>query len=565
MSPTAAENLGTEGSARLAELADEFWTWRTTAQPDAYDDITRVDRPDGWVADWSGEAIAARRAAARLFARRYRALELSGEPVSAQVNGRLLGSAIARAHWELELLRGWQRNPCFYLDQALLPIYNLLLEPPPFLARRAAAIMGHLHRVPLVLSQARESLGRDTSRAFSRYALHLLASADARLRLSMSALVPLFPDAYGQALRDSIEPAAGALVAYREWLQSRLPYSEGTVAVGRQAFAYFLHRVALLPYSASQLRVMGRQELDRATALEAIMANRYRHSVPRLLPDVDAQVTRQRADETAIRRFLAERRILGQPDDLRHYTFAAMPAYLEPLTWLGVPHELGSPARLHQAAVRYLPAPRPDLPYFPLADARDPRCGIIHEGVHAQQAALSWMNSDPARRRYYDSAANEGIAFYNEELMLLSGLFDEEPDGARFVPSAMRLRAIRVEIDVALALGDTTLDQAASTLADSGSLDQGTAWEEAVFFAANPGQGLSYQIGKLQILRLLADCARLRADAFELQSFHDRLWREGNVPLALQRWELLGQRDELDTADQLAVDDMAHAMDRTGR
>jgi uncharacterized protein (DUF885 family) len=82
-------------------------------------------------------------------------------------------------------------------------------------------------------------------------------------------------------------------------------------------------------------------------------------------------------------------------------------------------------------------------------------------------------------------------------------------------------------------------------------MDTETAWEEAVFFSGNPGQGLSYQTGKLQIQDLLA--AASSEDGFTLQAFHDRLWREGNVPLSLQRWELLADRTHLAAADQLAA------------
>jgi uncharacterized protein (DUF885 family) len=58
---------------------------------------------------------------------------------------------------------------------------------------------------------------------------------------------------------------------------------------------------------------------------------------------------------------------------------------------------------------------------------------------------------------------------------------------------------------------------------------------------------MTYQVGKTQILALLADASR-RED-FSLRAFHDRLWREGNVPLALQRWELLDDRADLDRID----------------
>lgn len=82
-------------------------------------------------------------------------------------------------------------------------------------------------------------------------------------------------------------------------------------------------------------------------------------------------------------------------------------------------------------------------------------------------------------------------------------------------------------------------------------LDHSTAHHEAAFFALTPGQGLSYQIGKIQVLTLLADARRGFGDLFELRRFHNHLWRNGNVPLSLLRWEYLDDRGELDRADAL--------------
>jgi uncharacterized protein (DUF885 family) len=113
----------------------------------------------------------------------------------------------------------------------------------------------------------------------------------------------------------------------------------------------------------------------------------------------------------------------------------------------------------------------------------------------------------------------------------------------------MRLRALRVEIDIRLAVGDFTIDQAADYLARAVPMDRATATEEAVFFAFNPGQAISYQVGKLQIIRFLADARLDRGDAFSLRDFHDYLMRNGNVPISLQRWEYLG-----DDGDVLHID-----------
>jgi uncharacterized protein (DUF885 family) len=533
----------------LDELAERFWTWRAANQPDSYDDITRVTRALGWTADWSAETIADRRATAARFADEYTALDLSSAPVAVQVNGRLLGSAVARVRWELELVRGWARDPRFYLDQSLVPIFNLLLEPPPFDDARAAAIVAHLRRVPAVLEQARANLADTAARPFAAYAVAVLDGLAGDLETAMAALGPQLPPEPARELAAVTAPAAEAVAAYRLWLDSAMASFVAPAAVGAEAFAYFLHRVALLPYDAAQLRTMAAQEWSRSVAAEAVLQLR-KSAAPAVPNDLAAFIARAERAELAVRRFYVERGLLSQPDDLRHYRFAAMPPYLVPLHRLGVTHYTADESGRHQDAVHYVPALGTDGSYFRRAELVDPRASIVHEGVHAQQLALSWAHPDPVRRRYYDSTPMEGLAFYNEELMLVSGLFDDAPATAEFVANAMRLRALRVEVDVTLAAGLRTLDEAADTLAGMVPMDRETAEQEAPFFAGNPGQGSSYQIGKLQILDLIA-AARLRPD-FDLRALHDRLWREGNVPLVLQRWEVLGTRDQLDVADRLA-------------
>ena len=52
-------------------------------------------------------------------------------------------------------------------------------------------------------------------------------------------------------------------------------------------------------------------------------------------------------------------------------------------------------------------------------------------------------------------------------------------------------------------------------------------------------------MGKLQILGFLADARRAAGDGLDLKAFHDALWINGNVPIALQRWESLGLADQV--------------------
>jgi uncharacterized protein (DUF885 family) len=115
----------------------------------------------------------------------------------------------------------------------------------------------------------------------------------------------------------------------------------------------------------------------------------------------------------------------------------------------------------------------------------------------------------------------------------------------------VRLRALRVEVDVKLALGEFTIAQGAEYLEKTVPMDSTTAHNEAKFFASLPGQAISYQIGKTQIMRFLAEARRRQGEKFDLQAFHDFLWLNGNVPIVLQRWEYLGLKDDVETVENM--------------
>ncbi len=322
--------------------------------------------------------------------------------------------------------------------------------------------------------------------------------------------------------------------------------------MGEDLFARYLYTVALLPFSPTELLAAGRQEWDRAVSFELLEQHRAPEAQWPALPASAEDQSRAEAEaESEVRRFYEEHDLLTQPEGLRHYLNAPRPAYLEPLRWLGVTDDLTGPDRLDEDGVSYVPAPSPELPYFYRANAADPRAGIVHEGAHYQQLALAWRHPRPAPRHFYDSCPNEGIAFYNEEMLTQAGLFDDAPVTRQIIYSFMRLRALRVEVDVRLALGELTVEEAGAFLQHRVPMDRETARWEAAFFAATPAQGLSYTVGKLQVMRLLADVRNAEGPSFSLREFHDWLWRNGNVPLSLLRYERLGDRSELDRVDAL--------------
>ena len=528
----------------LDDLAREFWQWRAINQPVSGDDMARIDRPEDWTPDWSPQSVAQQKEALANFEKRWKEMDAGRWPIPRQVDYRLIGSALSRVGWELYVTRNWQRDPGFYVDQTLGAVYERLLQPPPFDRVRSTEILRRMRTVPQILENAKINLD-DPVRPMAEEAIATLKDIRPRLLKAIQELKPLLEPAAAAEVDGATGKAIEALESYSKWLSDRLKTMLPKSSIGRHDYAFFLKNVALMPYTPEQVLAMGQQEWDRAVVFESYERQRNAGLPELALPANQAeQIERQKRDEAAVRKYLDEKGFLTFPSWLQHYWNRPLPAYLEALPALGVTDDLTGPARLKENAPSYIPQPSSKLGFFALATARDPRVLIVHEGVHYYQLALSWAQENPIRRHYYDSGANEGIGFYAEEMALQAGLFDDSPRSREIIYSFMRLRAARVVADVKLALGQFTVKQAAEYLQKTVPMDEGTARAEAAFFASTPGQAISYQIGKLQLVQFLSDARRDQGAKFNLKSFHDFAWKNGNVPIALQRWEYVGAKPE---------------------
>ncbi len=523
----------------LDKLAGDFWAWRAKYAPFTGDDVNRIERPGG-KRDWSRAQIENQRKDLAGFEARWKKLDATAWPIPQQVDYKLIGSALSRVRWELDINPRWKRDPNFYIAQTLTPVVEALTVPGPYDAARSREILTRIENIPSILQQGAENLDKPPA-PFATVAIQALENIRPRLNQMAAALLKS-TTLKEQELNSATERAADALERFRQELQKRLPSLPNETALGRDAYVFFLKNVALMPYSPEELLAMGRQEWNRAVAFETFEKNRNKDVPPlEIAGNVDNWIRDAAEKELSIRKFLVERGILSVPDWVQHYTLRPTPDYLRALGFTEN-DDFTSPSRLKENCIRYVPEPSEKLGYFWRATAMDPRPIAVHEGIpgHYFQLCLSWKHEDPIRRHYYDSGANEGIGFYAEEMMLQAGLFDDSPHTCEIIYNFMRLRALRVEVDVKLALGEFTLEQAAKYLHEKVPMDEQTARQEAIAFSTGPGQAITYQIGKLQIVKFLADARMQQGDEFNLRSFHDFLWKNGNVPIALQRWEYLG-------------------------
>ena len=531
-----AQNPETEA---LDKLAGDFWTWRARYAPFTGDDVNRIERPGG-TRDWSAAAIDKQHKDLAEFAARWKKIDVKSWPVPKQVDYKLIGSALSRVQWELDVNPRWKRDPTFYIAQTLTPVVEALTVPGPYDAARSREILIRIENIPAILQQGETNLTNPPA-PFAAVAIQALENIRPRLHQMAIALLTS-TTLKEQELNVATDRAVEALEKFRHQLQEKLPSLPKETAVGRDAYVFFLTNVALIPYSPEELLAMGRQEWDRAVAFEAFEKERNRNVPPlKLASNTDSWIKDAAEKELSIREFLDKHGILTVPNWLQHYTLRPMPPYLHALEGFGETDDFTSASRLKDNCIRYVDPPSGNLGYFWRATAEDPRPITVHEGIpgHYFQLCLSWKHEDPIRRHYYDSGVNEGIGFYAEEMMLQAGLFDDSPHTREIIYNFMRLRALRVEVDVKLALGQFTLEQAAKYLQEKVPMDPQTARQEAIAFSTGPGQAITYQIGKLQITKFLAEARLQQGDKFNLRAFHDFVWKNGNVPIALQRWEYL--------------------------
>jgi hypothetical protein len=526
----------------LEKLSTDFWAWRAETAPFNNDDIPRMERPANLKQSWSTPSITKQRADLAVFEARYKKIDATKWQVPQQVDYRLVGSALARVRWELDYNKRYQSDPTFYVDQAMGPVLQTILPIPPFDKARTGNLIAYIQNVPQIVDDAEANLQKPCA-PFATLAIESLKDIRTQVWEMAHEVTPQLKGDNLQELSPAVERAAASLENYREWLKQRVTTMPPCSPIGRDAYTFFLKNVALYPYSPDQLLDMSRQEWARAVAAEEIEHQRnIEAAVLKPYSSLDDQLQATANLENAVRHFLTRQGLLTIPPEMPHYTAKPIPTYLQGLDNFGELDDFTGPSRLSQDSVRWTEKPSLNAGYFEGATQRDPRPLIVHEGVpgHYMQLWLSWKNADPIRRHYYDSGANEGIGFYAEEMMLLAGLFDDSPHSREIIYNFMRLRALRVEVDVKLALGQMNNEQAAVYLTKAVPMSPKTAQAEAALFATQPGQAISYQTGKIQIMKFMADASVKAGDRFDLKAFHDFVWSNGNVPIELQRAEWFG-------------------------
>jgi hypothetical protein len=198
---------------------------------------------------------------------------------------------------------------------------------------------------------------------------------------------------------------------------------------------------------------------------------------------------------------------------------------------------------------KYSPGPRE---FFSEVDYRDPEVMRTH-GYHWFDKA--WMVNEPApspiRKEVllYNifNTRTEGHATGWEELMMQAGMFDARPRSRELVYILVAERAARALGELFMQSNQMTLEQAsafacANTPRGWLSMDGRLVRGEQHLYLQQPGYGICYLTGKIEIEKLLAEKKEQLGDAFTMKAFMDDFNSRGFIPASLLRWEMTGKK-----------------------
>jgi len=330
-------------------------------------------------------------------------------------------------------------------------------------------------------------------------------------------------------------------------------------AMGRAAYDQMLQREELLPYTGKDVEGMARDELAHGWAEEAWVKAQAAHrkvalgadSGGGMAPSGAALIDYYRDRIAELRKFVDEHDLVTIPAWLGTMDVVETPKFQQPVSpgaSMESPRLFDKSAKGHYFITppESLKAAAERLDMNEDFDRDRILSTAAHEAMpgHFLQLSIARRHSDYIRKIQYSGTFAEGWAFYGEEMFLRLGLYGDDLDARLFTARWERVRGARVIVDVKMATGEWTIEQAAKFFEEQSGFTKSASEAAVAGYALRPGYVLAYTVGRLQLEELLGEYQRRMGDKGSLHDFHDRLLSYGSVPFSIVGPELLADLDK---------------------
>lgn len=564
---SSAQRVSADGAGQtLSFLADQyfqqvFYKFSPTAGTSA-----GLHQYDTQLEDYSAANVQRETAALHEWERKIAAIDTSALDAEPAADREILLNQIRSGLLQLEVVRGWEKNPDNYSSGITGSIFTLMERPYAPVNTRLHAAIAREKQMPQVFVEARKNL-KNPPKIYTEIALEQIGGLVSFFQHDVPEAFAAADDAQEKAEFAKTNAAViSALQSYGQWMKTDLlPRSNGDFRYGADTYSKALAYNEMVDVPLDHLLQIGLDDLHRNQAEFARVAKEIDPSkTPQQelaelatmhpAPDKLLQTFHDRFDSEIS--FINSHRIITIPSTVKP-TLEETPPFERATTQASM--DSPGPFETHSTKALFnvtLPdpswTPQRTSEYMAAFNIGTIVSTSVHEAYPGHYVQFLYQPQFPSKiRKIIGANTNiEGWAHYCEQMMLEQG-YNAPGVGAKderesrliklgqlqdaLLRDARFVVAIRMHTGVGGAL---TTEEAANFFVNQGYQSRPIA-EVETKRGTSDALYLYYTLGKLQILKLRADVQAKQGSAFSLQQFHDNLMRMGPVPIKIARKAML--------------------------
>ena len=519
---------------------------------------------DTQLEDYSAAGMQKNIAALHDYEKKFMAIDPKALDAEPAADYQILLNSIRANLLQLEVIRGWEKNPDNYSSGITGSIFTIMERPYAPVNTRLRSAIEREKQIPQVFVEARKNL-KNPPHIYTEIALQQI---DGLVSFFQSDVPTAFADATDADAKAEFAKTNAAVIdalkSYGEWMKSDLlPRSNGDFRYGGDNFSKALAYNEMVDIPLDHLLQIGLDDLHKNQAEFARVAKEIdptktpQQELAELAtmhpaPDKLLQTFHDRFDSEI--GFIRSHHIITIPSDVQP-TLEETPPFERATTQASM--DPPGAFETHSTKAYFnvtLPDPKWDAAktneYMAAFNTGTIVSTSVHEAYPGHYVQFLWQNQFPSNiRKLIGANTNiEGWAHYCEQMMLDEGYGKVVAKDAReerlirlgqlqdaLLRDARFVVAIRIHTGVGGAL---SIEQAEDFFVKEGYQARPIAEVETKRGTAD-ALYLYYTLGKLEIMKLREDVKKKQGAAFNLQQFHDNFMHQGFAPIKVIRKTML--------------------------
>jgi len=565
--PTSAQLISADGAAQTFDyLTGQYFEQVYFHFSPTTGTYAGLHQYDSQLEDYSADTIQKEIAAQHDFEKKLMAIDPAALDAEPAADYAILLNSIRASLLQLEVIRGWEKNPDNYSSGVTNSIFTIMEREYDPANTRLRAVIAREKLIPQVFVEARKNL-KNPPKIYTEIAIEQI---DGSISFFQNDVPEAFKGADDAQAKAEFATTNAAVIAamkdYAAWMKSDLlPRSNGDFKYGADTFKKALAYNEMVDIPLARLLEIATADLHKNQAEFA-----------RVAKEIDPKKTPQEelAELASIHPAPADllgafqARFNSEIDFIHTHHIITIPSTVQPTLEETPPFERATtqasmdppgPFETHSTKA-YFNVTLPDHAwdkakteeYMAAFNVGTIVSTSVHEAYPGHYIQFLWTPQFPSKiRKLLGANTNiEGWAHYCEQMMLDEG-YNAPGVGAKDEHESKLirlgqlqdalLRDARFVVSIRLHTGTggaMSIGQAEDFFVTEGYQSRPIA-EVETKRGTSDALYLYYTLGKLEIMKLREDVRKQQGAAFSLEKFHNDLMRQGFAPIKLIRKTML--------------------------